>query len=556
MRLIMLQIVDAPAYAKIALDQRKRSVEFPARRGTIFDREGQELAISVDMQTIWADPQLVEDPAAEAAKLAPLLGMKVEKVAEILGAPDSRFEYIMRQAEPSVANAVKRLELPGVYMKPEAKRYYPNDRLASHVLGLSDVDGVGRAGIELQYEDILQGKPGRMILEQDPAGNYLPQAEFSYERPEAGRSLFLTIDKELQFFTETTLARAVDQYNARSGTAVVIRPDTGEILALANVPDYDPNRAGDFSNDERRNRLLTDAFEPGSIFKLVTVSGALEENKVEPSSVFVVPDSLPYYDRVFHDSHPHPTEEMTVSDIITDSSNVGTIKIGMELGAELVDQYVRDFGFDAETGLDFPGEEQGIVLELKDWSGVTIATVPIGQGISVTGIQMAAAYATIANGGVWTEPKLLSASMNSEGKVIESPPPAMRRVVSRTTARQVTRMLVRVVKEGTGTAAAVPGYTVAGKTGTAQKVDPETLRYGHEYVASFAGWAPAKDPEIALIVSFDEPDQIYGGETAAPTFGTIAEFALRHLGVPPQEDAAEAAREAAEAEAGAAPAHD
>ena len=551
----MLQIIDAPAYAKIALDQRKRSVEFPARRGTVFDREGQELAISVDMQTIWADPQLVEDPEGEAAQMAPLLGMKVEKVAEKLR-EDSRFEYIMRQAEPSVANAIEKLDLPGIYMKPEAKRYYPNDRLASHILGFATVDGLGYAGIESQYEDILRGKPGRMVIEQDPSGNWLPQAELTYERPEAGRSLFLTLDKELQFFTETTLARAVDQYNAQAATAIVMRPSTGEILALANVPDYDPNRTGDFSKDEQRNRAVTDTYEPGSIFKLITVSAALEEKVVKPSSEFVVPDALPYIDRVFHDSHSHPTEVMTVSDIITDSSNVGTIKIGLELGAEKLDQYVHDFGFGSETGLDFPGEVAGIVLPLKDWSGTTIATVPIGQGIAVTAVQMAAAYSTIANGGVWTEPKLLSATVNSDGKVVESSAPATRRVVSGPTARKVTKILARVVKEGTGTAAVVPGYTVAGKTGTAQKVDPETGTYGHEYVASFAGYAPAKDPEIVVVVSFDEPEQIYGGETAAPTFSTISEFALRHLGVPPDEDAAKAAREAAEAEAGAAPAHD
>ncbi|HYN37324.1 MAG TPA: penicillin-binding protein 2 [Actinomycetota bacterium] len=557
-RLVMLQIVDAPAYAQIALDQRKRTVLFPARRGTIFDREGQELAISVDMQTIWADPQLVDDPVAEADKLAPLLDMKVEEVASKLTGTSqgSRFEYIMRQAEPSVANEIEKLELAGVYVKPEAKRHYPNDRLASHVLGFSDVDGKGVAGIELQYEDILQGKPGEMVLEQDPSGNPLPQAEFSYEGPEAGRSLFLTIDKDLQFFTETTLARAADQYNAKAATAIIMRPQTGEILALANVPDYDPNRTGDFSKDEQRNRAITDVFEPGSIYKLVTGGAALQEKVVTPKTTYVVPDEFPYLDRVFHDSHPHPTEVMTVSDIITDSSNVGTIQIGLDLGADALDKYVYKFGFGSQTGLDFPGESKGLVLPREDWSGTTIATIPIGQGIAVTALQMAAAYSTIANDGVWTEPKLLSATMNSEGKVLESPAPARKRVVSRSTAHKVTRILERVVKEGTGTAAAVPGYDVAGKTGTAQKVDEATGTYGHEYVASFAGYAPADNPEIAIIVSFDEPELIYGGDTAAPTFSTIAEFALRHLGVTPSEDAAKAAEKAAEADAENAPAYD
>lgn len=556
-RLIMLQILDAPAYAKIALDQRKRTIEFPARRGTIFDRGGQELAISVDMQTVWTDPQLVEDPVGAAEQLAPLLGTKADKLVTLLeGSSDgSRFEYLARQIEPKIAEEIEKLELPGIYLQPEAKRYYPNEGLASHILGFADLDGKGREGIEAQYEDILRGQPGKMILEQDPAGNPLPQAEFTYERPVPGRSLFLTIDKELQYFTETTLANATKVYNAKAGTAVIMRPDTGEILALANVPDFDPNRAGEFPEGARRNRALTDQYEPGSIYKIVTMSGALEEEVVEPTTEFVVPDTFPYLDRVFHDSEPHPTEIMTVSDILTQSSNVGTIKVGLELGAEKVDEYVHRFGFGQPTGLDFPGEVAGQVLPLEDWSGTTIATVPIGQGIAVTSIQMAASYATIANGGLWTEPKLLLGTMDPDGEVVPSPDPATDRIVSTKTAREVTKMLVRVVKEGTGIEAEVPGYTVAGKTGTAQKVD-ETGTYGDEYVGSFAGFAPAEDPEIVIVVALDEPDAKYGGATAAPTFSILAEFALRRLGVPPQEDAAEAAREQAEAEAGAAPAHD
>ena len=556
-RLVMLQIVEAPAYAQIALDQRKRTVEFPARRGTIFDRGGQELAISVDLQTVWADPQLVEDPYGAAELLAPLLQEKPEKlVAKLQGSSSSdRFEYIARQIDPKIAEKIEKLEIPGVFLQPEAKRYYPNEGLASHVLGFADLDGAGVEGIEVQYEDILQGEPGKMVLEQDPAGNPLPQAEFTYERPVPGRSLFLTIDKELQYFTEMTLGQATETYNAKAGTAIIMRPDTGEVLAMANVPDFDPNRPGDFRKDALRNRALTDQYEPGSIYKLVTMSAALEEGVVKPSTTFVVPDALPYIDRVFHDSHSHPTEVMTVSDILTDSSNVGTIKVGLELGAELLDAYVRGFGFGSVTGLDFPGEIAGSVLPLEEWSGTTIATVPIGQGIAVTSMQMAVAYSTIANGGVWTEPKLLLGTMSPEGEVVPSPNAATERVVSPKTARQVTKMLVRVVEEGTGIEGQVPGYSVAGKTGTAQKVD-ESGTYGNEYVASFAGFAPAKDPEIVIIVSLDEPDEIYGGSTAAPTFSTLAEFALRRLGVPPQEDAAEAAREQAESEAGAAPAHD
>ncbi|MDQ4095493.1 MAG: penicillin-binding protein 2 [Actinomycetota bacterium] len=556
-RLVMLQIVDAPAYARIALDQRKRVIEFPARRGTIFDRTGQELAISVDMQTIWTDPQLVEDPEGAASLLAPLLGIKEEQLADKLrgSVPGSRFEYLARQVEPKVADEIKRLDLAGIFMKPEAKRYYPNDKLASHVLGFANVDGVGEAGIEAQYEDILRGTPGRMVLEQDPAGNPLPQAEFTYERPLPGRSLFLTIDKELQYFTERTLAQATETYGAKAATAVIMRPDTGEVLAMANVPDFDPNNAGDYKPEAQRNRAVTDQYEPGSIFKPVTFAAALEEEVVQPKTTFVVPDAMPYLDRVFHDSHAHPVMEMTVSDILTDSSNVGTIMIGLELGEERLDRYVHEFGFGEPTGLDFHGEVGGDMPPRSEWSGTTIATIPIGQGVAVTAMQMAAAYSTIANDGVWTEPKLISATMDADGEIVASPDPARKRIVSRKTTRELTEMMVRVVDEGTGIEAQVPGYVIAGKTGTAQKVD-ETGTYGEEYVASFAGFAPAKNPEIAIVISFDEPDVIYGGSTAAPTFKTIAEFALRRLGVPPQEDAAAAARESEAEEAGAAPAHD
>ena len=556
-RLVMLQIVDTDRYAKLASAQRKRIETFPARRGTIFDRDGEPLAISVDLQTVWTDPTHVEDPEGEATRLAPLLHQPPEELAAKLHGtvPGSQFEYLARQVRPKTAREIRELELPGIFMTPEAKRFYPNDRLASQVLGFANLDGIGAEGVEAQYDDILQGTPGRMVLEQDPAGNPLPQAEFTYERPEPGRSLFLTIDKEIQYFTELALRRAVEAYGAKAATAVIMRPHTGEILAMADVPDFDPNRYGDFKPDELRNRAVTDVYEPGSIFKLVTASAALEEKVVTPRTKFIVPYALPYQDRVFHDAHSHGTEEMSVTDIIVDSSNVGTIKIGLELGGERLDDYVHKFGFGSETGLDFPGESPGLVLPRDQWSGTTIATIPIGQGIAVTPLQMTAAYSALANKGVWVEPKLLSATMNDEGKVEPSSMPAERRVTSKATARKMTKMFVGVVKQGTGIEADVPGYQVAGKTGTAQKA-LATGGYGHEYVASFAGYAPAKDPAFVMVLSFDEPDTIYGGVTAAPVFSDIAQFVLRRLGVPPSGDAEKAAAAIEEATEEADPAHD
>ncbi|MGH2729009.1 MAG: peptidoglycan D,D-transpeptidase FtsI family protein [Actinomycetota bacterium] len=556
-RLVTLQIVERPAYARLAAEQREREVTFPARRGTIFDRHGEALAISVDLQTVFADPLHVEDPAAEGAELAPVLDRDpAELAAKLQGAvPGDRFEFLARQVAPEVAEAVEDLDLPGVYLQEEAKRYYPGGRLASHVLGLVDIDGKGIAGIESQYESILQGRPGVMRLEQDPAGRPLPQADLEYRQARPGRSLLLTIDKEIQFFVELTLARAVETYSADAGSAIVMRPATGEILALANVPDYDPNEVDDTDLETQRNRAVTDVYEPGSSYKIVTASGALEADVVTPHTMFDVPDTFAYSDRVFHDSHPHAPAAMSVAEIIEQSSNVGTIKIGLELGAKRLDKYVHRFGFGSATGLDFPGESPGIVLPREQWSGPTIATVPIGQGVAVTAMQMTAAYAALANDGVWVEPKLLLATMDQSGDLARSAAPAVRRIVSQRTAEQMERILRRVVATGTGIEAQIPGYDVAGKTGTAQKPLP-TGGYGNSYVASFGGFAPAARPEVVVLVVLDEPYPIWGGATAAPTFRTITEFALRQLGVRPTGNASRAARAIEESVSEEPPAHD
>jgi cell division protein FtsI (penicillin-binding protein 3) len=542
-RLIVLQLVEAPAYARLAAAQRKSVVEFPARRGSVFDRDGQPLAISVDLQTIYADPALVNDPVEEARRLAPALDEPESAIETKLAGrrPGSRFEYIARQVEPKVSRAVKELKLPGVYMRPEPKRYYPNGRLGSQVLGFVNVDGNALSGVEREYDAILSGRPGRMVLEEDPAGRPLPQADFDYARPQAGRSLFLTLDKDIQYYTQLQLARAVQQYHAQSGSVIVMRPRTGEILAMANMPDFDPNHFSEFSEDDYRNRAVTDVYEPGSSYKLVTASAALQEQVVTPRTTFIVPDQMPYADRVFHDSHYHAPEKMTVTQIIEQSSNVGTIKIGLELGGKDLDAYVRKFGFGAETGLAFPGESAGIVLDRSDWSGSTIATIPIGQGIAVTAIQMASAYASLANGGLWVEPKLLYGTMADDGRVRPSSRPTRRRVVSRRTARQMTKILTGVVTRGTGLEAHIPGYVVAGKTGTAQKALPGG-GYGNSYVASFAGYAPARHPAVMTLVVLDDPSPIWGGSTAAPTFASIEGFALRHLGVAPSHSARRAAQ--------------
>ncbi|MDQ3784697.1 MAG: penicillin-binding protein 2 [Actinomycetota bacterium] len=535
-RLVVLQIVEGPAYARLAADQRQRVIEFAARRGAILDRDGQALAVSVDMKTVYADPYFVENPRRTAVKLAPALGEPGDagELAANL-TEKARYVYLARQVPAEVADRVEALDLPGIYTETEPKRFYPGGNVASHVIGFVDVDGKGLAGVELQYQQVLEGRPGRMTIEQDPQGRPLPQADSSYQEPRQGRELFLTIDKELQYFTEHALAEAATTYHAGGASAVVMRPSSGEILAMANVPDFDPNDAGAYAESAHRNRAVTDLYEPGSAFKAITVSAALDAGVVTPRRKFVVPASWPYAGEVFNDSHVHPTEPMRVTDIITESSNVGTIKIGLEFDNGVFRRYVRDFGFGSPTGLDFPAEQPGMVPDLEGWTGATEATVPIGQGIAATPMQMASAYSTIANDGVWVEPKLLLSTVDSAGRTSSSPP-ASRRVISEDATGKVAKMLTRVVDEGTGVAAQIQGYEVAGKTGTAQKPLP-TGGYGNSYVGSFAGFAPARDPQIAVVVVLDEPTPIWGGLTAAPTFRTITEFALSHLRVPPTRSA-------------------
>jgi len=552
-RLFMLQVVESDEFRQIAARQRETAIEFPARRGMVLDRDAQTLSISVDLQVIYSDPTLIDDPRSVAERIASVLDVKPRSlVASLTGTSAiDQFEYVARQVAPGDAKQIANMELPGIFLEAEPKRSYPNGRLASHLVGFVNVDGSVMEGVEAQYNDVLQGKPGVMSFEKDTFGRQLPQAESTYEKPEPGRSILLTIDRDIQYFTERALATAVDQYKANSGTAIIMRPATGEILALANVPDFDPNSYQEFSDDERRNRALTDVYEPGSIFKAFTLAGALSEKIVTPKTKLNVPGELQVADRVIHDSHAHGTESMTVRRIITESSNVGTVMLGQKLGGELLDQYVHRFGFGSRTGLDFPGESPGIVRALEDWSGSSIGNIPIGQGIAVTPIQMVSAYATIANRGKWVEPKLLAGTVdgvtdNGKVRIDEAAPPATRRVLRDGVARTVTSILSDVVSEGTGVEAQIPGYEVAGKTGTAQKALAEG-GYGDDYFASFAGYAPAKRPEVAAIVILDSPTPIYGGLTSAPTFKLIVQQALRELGVAPTHNA-ERAVEAIEAD--------
>jgi cell division protein FtsI (penicillin-binding protein 3) len=531
-RLVVLQVRDAEVYHALAREQRIRSVTLPATRGSILDRDGHELALSLPARAVFADPRYVEDPSATAESLARFLDVRVAELEAAL-TTDSAFVYLARRVDLDVARRIEGLELPGIGFLEESKRYYPGEDLAAQLLGFVGVDGIGLEGLELRYDDLLRGQPGSMVIEQDPSGNQIPQGEGQYRPPVPGTDLVLTIDRDLQFQAQATLEQAVKQNGARGGTVIVIDPSTGEILVMATYPTFDANAFQLAPPGAMKARAVTDIYEPGSVNKVITAAAALEEGVIGLREVLSVPDHYQVSDHLFHDAHPHPPMPMTLTDVIAQSSNIGTIKIAERLGAELLDGYLRRFGFGVSTGVGFPGEETGILMPAEDWWGTSMGTIPIGQGIAVTPLQMASVYATLANDGVRVEPTLMKGTIDGRGSFRPSEPADEVRVVSARTARLVRGMLAHAVMDGTGTEAQVPGYWVAGKTGTARKPLEGALGYSNEYVASFIGLFPASDPELVVAAILDEPDTVYGGIAAAPLFRTVAEACVRHLRIPP-----------------------
>lgn len=530
-RLVMIQAVDPDRYVAVGESQRLRDVVLPAGRGAVFDRNGRELAMTIPQKTVWANPHLVTDPLLAARRLAPILGVEEATLVDRLSR-DAGFVYLARKVSDRVAERVETLALDGVFFVDEPKRFNPANELAAPLLGVVGLDNEGLSGLELQYERRLKGEPGELRVERDPFGQEIAAGNRSFTPAEPGDDLVLTIDRSLQYETENALADEIVQSNAKAGTAIVMDPKTGEILAMANLSYDGEGRPQPSPN----NIAVTNVYEPGSVNKLITIAAALEENLVEPDTTLTVPDRMRVADHVFSDHDPHPPKQWTVTDIMATSSNIGTIKIGQRVGKHRLDSYLRKFGFGSKTGLGFPGEPRGLLLDPADWSGTSIGTVPIGQGLAVTALQMLDAYNAVANGGVLVSPKLVKATVAADGTERPTPPSSRRRVVSAETARQLTAMLAEVVAEGTGTAAAIDGYTVAGKTGTARKPLP-TGGYrdaqGYHYIATFAGFVPAENPRLSMIVVLDEPVQMYGGLVSAPVFSKVAQYGLRLFRIPP-----------------------
>ncbi len=530
-RLTHLQLLAPEAHAERGMAQRLRTVELPAQRGSLFDRNGFELAMSVPQQTVWADPRLVIDPAAAAAQLGPLLDMDEASVIERLSDDASRFVYVARQIDGERAAAVEALDLDGINLRQEPRRFRPAGELAAGVLGEVDVDGAGVSGLERQYDERLAGEPGELLVERGADGGTIAGGEKRLRPAVRGDDLVLTLDRSLQYEVERSLSEQVVATDADGGMAVVMDPRTGEILAMASVEMRGPGETPRPTSD---NGALVDVFEPGSVSKVVTFGAVVEEGVAEPEDVMAVPDSLRVGPKNFTDSSSHPTEPLSVAEVLSQSSNVGTIMLAREMGEERLAEYLERFGFGEPTGLEFPGETGGLVPPIEDWASTSIGSIAIGQGVAVNAVQMLGALNVVANHGVRAQPKLVRSVVDPNGEARPVDAGEGSRVVSEASAAKMTTMLEAAVSDGTGLNAMVEGYTVAGKTGTARK--PSTEFRGYEpgaYTSVFAGFVPAEDPQLSIIVILDEAHPYYGGVVAAPVFAGIAEYGLRHLRVPP-----------------------
>jgi cell division protein FtsI/penicillin-binding protein 2 len=522
LRAMWLGTVKSGSLSERAVSQQIENVDDPAQRGTIYDRNGVELAVSEDSTTVFANPFLIKNPVKVAAQLAPLMGMTEDEILRKISDRSSGFIYLRRKMDSTAGEKVAKLKIAGIGTTSEPKRVYPQNYLASQVLGLVGTDNTGLSGLEYSQDESLRGQDGERRLVKDALGKTVSVVET--KRSTAGENLHLTLDSRIQERTEAVLSEVGQTYTPQGATAVVMDPRTGEILALANWPRVDANDIEGAPAFARQNRAIQANYEPGSTFKAFTVSGAMEEHLVEPGTTLSVTPTITVADRTVGEAHDGGGGVKSVAQILKESSNVGSVMIGLKLGAKRFDKWVRRFGFGRPTGVDLPGEEGGIVLRPEHYSGSSMGNMPIGQGIAVTPMQMATAYTAIANHGVMRQPYIVKG---------DQPPP--KRVLTRRTAEQVSHMLEGVLAAG-GTAqeAQVEGYTLAGKTGTAEKA----IKGGYsktDFIASFIGFAPAKNPRLLVAVMVDTPrGDIYGGTVAAPAFERIMEFALPYLKIPPR----------------------
>ncbi len=530
-RCFFLQIMQHEELVKRAERQHQRTIKISPARGGIFDRTGAELAISLELDSIFADQRQVSHPDKTAAAMADILKVPQRELRKKLSG-DRAFVWISRQLPPEQVKKIKELKLAGIGFVKESKRFYPNYETASHALGFTGGDVGGLEGLELRYDATIEGKTGYLMAERDGLGRHLLMKDSIVQEAYPGKNLHLTLDKNIQYFTEKELSRAVQNSRAKTGMAVVMDPWTGKILALANYPAFNPNAYNRAKTFNLRNRCVTDSFEPGSTFKTFLLSAAIEEKLVRPQDTINCENGrYAFGGRLIRDDHPH--QYATVSEVLKYSSNVGSAKIGIKLGDERLYRYLRNFGFGEKSGIDLPGETAGSLRPTNRWYGTDIATISFGQGVAANAIQIAAATSAIANGGLLMKPYLVEKITDQDGNQLQLiEPQTVRRVISAETAATVSRIMETVTqKGGTATSAAIDGLRVAGKTGTSQKVDPGTRRYSAtRRTASFVGFVPAEKPMVTIFVVIDEPKtSVFGGVVAAPVFREIAFNTLCYL---------------------------
>ncbi len=543
-RLAMLQTTNAEEFRSAGIQQWTRTVDLPAQRGTIFDRNGHELAMSVPAVDISINPKLIENGPSVVQMLDDLLDLDDDVVASLLdevAAADRGFVYVARQADADLGAQIAGLRLAGVNVDDTTRREMPGGRTGRTVIGRTDIDGIGISGLEDQYDDVLTGTGGELTREIAPGGRTIPGSEQVSAPPVPGDDLILTLDRSIQFATEQVMLDRVEEIGARGGLAVVMDTRTGEILGNASVRRDSETGAPVITTG---NFVAVDSYEPGSVAKVITIAGALDAGVVTPDTWFEVPWRKQYYDDLLKDSHQHPTEPMSVSDILIESSNIGTITVQEEMGRFVHHDYMTAFGLGSKTALDFPGESAGVFKDADDLWGSERVTVSYGQGFSSTPLQMVTAVNVIANDGVYVEPKLVLGTVGPDGRTTDSEPSGTRRVVSETAAAQTAEMMRQVVCDGTATRAQVDGITVAGKTGTAFKPQANGTYFDENgqrvYYSSFVGFFPVEDPQLTVLIAVDSPPAgtgvRFGGTAAAPAFADLVPTLIHERGITPPED--------------------
>jgi len=538
-RLFFVQAVSAAKYDREAEQQRLCVLEIAPKRGTILDRNGNELAVNVMMDTIYATPYLIKDREKFVKKVAPVLNVDESKLLQRL-TRQSGFAYLVRKTDSKTVQKIKEIveedNVKGIGFIKESKRYYPNEALGSHVIGFSGIDNHGLGGLELYYDNLLYGKAGGIVAERDANGEPIPQSvQQTYDAVD-GANIRVSIDREIQYRVEMELEAAVKKCEAKSGSVIVMNPKTGEIYAMASVPYYNPNDLSTLNTDNQRNKPVTDLYEPGSTMKAVMATAALQEGLCEPSTEFYLEPTIKIADKRIGEAHERPAETFTFSEIVEKSSNVGMVKIGLLMEKDRIQKYLERFGFAEKSGVDFPGEAKGYYPKASNWSKLSLANIPFGQGLCTTQLLMTKSFATIANDGIPVKPRFLIEATDKSGEVIKRESAIEeKRIIDAEACAEMKTILENTVTKGTGKEAQVANYRVGGKTGTAQKARTDGRGYEKgRYIASFIGMAPIKDPKLVISVVLDEPKtSIYGGSVAAPVFSKVAEFSLRYLKVPP-----------------------